>query len=102
AHYTSEGVIRSIYAGLERFGFRGGQIMEPGMGVGLFAGLMPDGIAAHSTYTGIEFDNITGAIAKHLYPQSNVIVGDFTRTNLPANYFDAAIGNPPFSSTVIS
>jgi len=102
AHYTSEGVIRSIFAGLERFGFKGGQIVEPGMGVGLFAGLMPDAIAAHSTYTGIEFDNITGAIAKHLYPQSNIIVGDFTRTNLPTNYFDAAIGNPPFSSTVIS
>lgn len=102
AHYTSEGVIRSIFSGLDRLGFKGGEVMEPGMGIGLFNGLMPDAMAANSTYTGIEFDAITGAIAKHLYPASNVIVGDFTRTNLPGNYFDAAIGNPPFSSTVIS
>lgn len=102
AHYTSESIIRSIYAGLDRFGFKGGQMLEPGMGIGLFAGLMPDGVFNNTTYTGIEFDTITGAIAKHLYPASNVIIGDYTRTNLPPNYFDAAIGNPPFASTVIS
>lgn len=101
AHYTSEGVIRSIYNGLERLGFKGGTIVEPGMGIGSFAGLMPDGIAANSHYTGIEYDPITGAIAKALYPQSNITVGDFTKTALPKDFFDAAIGNPPFSSTLV-
>ncbi|QMV33371.1 hypothetical protein F1_00007 [Ralstonia phage Heva] len=102
AHYTSEGVIRAIYAGLDRLGFKGGAILEPGMGVGHFNGLMPSQMAAHSSYTGIEFDPITGAIARALYPQSNVIVGDYTKTALPKDFFDAAIGNPPFSSTVVS
>lgn len=102
AHYTSEGVIRAIYAGLDRLGFKGGAILEPGMGVGHFNGLMPAQMAAHSSYTGIEFDPITGAIARALYPQSNVIVGDYTKTALPKDFFDAAIGNPPFSSTVVS
>ena len=101
AHYTSEGVIRSIYTGLDRLGFKGGTVMEPGMGTGLFNGLMPDGMAANTSYTGIEYDTLTGKIAQALYPQSNVIIGDFARTNLPKNFFDAAIGNPPFSQTQV-
>ena len=101
AHYTSEGVIRSIYSGLDRLGFKGGNVLEPGMGTGLFNGLMPDGMAANTSYTGIEYDTITGKIAQALYPESNVIIGDFTRTNLPKDFFDAAIGNPPFSQTQV-
>ena len=102
AHYTSEGVIRSIYDGLRRLGFAGGRVLEPGMGIGLFNGLMPADMAASSQYTGIEYDSITGAIAKLLYPQSNVIVGDYTKTALPRDFFDVAIGNPPFGSIAIT
>jgi N12 class adenine-specific DNA methylase len=102
AHYTSEGVVRSIYDALQRLGFAGGKMLEPGMGVGRFKGLMPDSMSAMSQYTGVEYDGLTGAIAKLLYPQSNIIVGDFTKTAMPREFFDAAIGNPPFSSTVIT
>lgn len=101
AHYTSESVIRSIYDGLQRLGVAGGTLLEPGMGIGHFNGLMPDGMAANTRYTGIEYDTITGNIAKLLYPASNVIVGDYTRTNLPKDFFDAAIGNPPFNDVPI-
>lgn len=101
AHYTSEPIIRSVYSALDRMGFNGGQVLEPGMGVGLFNGLMPDSMVQHSTYTGVEYDTITGNIAKLLYPQSNIIVGDFTQTKLPRDFFDAAIGNPPFGQIKI-
>lgn len=101
AHYTSEPIIRSVYNAMDRMGFNGGQVLEPGMGVGLFNGLMPDSMVPHSTYTGIEYDTITGNIAKLLYPESNVIVGDFTATKLPKDFFDAAIGNPPFGQIKI-
>jgi N12 class adenine-specific DNA methylase len=102
AHYTSAGVIGGIYDALGRMGFAGGKIAEPGMGIGLFNGLMPAAMAANSQYTGIEYDTITGNIAKLLYPESNIIVGDYSKTALPRDFFDAAIGNPPFSQTVIS
>ena len=102
AHYTSEGVIRSIYDGLTRMGFAGGSVLEPGMGVGSFRGLMPSQVMSNSQYTGVEYDTFTGKIAKHLYPDSNVIIGDFTRTKLPKEFFDAAIGNPPFSRTKVT
>lgn len=102
AHYTSEPIIRSVHAAMERLGFNGGQVLEPGMGVGLFNGMMPDAMAANSQYTGIEYDSITGNIAKLLYPESNMIVGDYTATKLPRDFFDAAIGNPPFGNIKIS
>lgn len=102
AHYTSEPIIRSVHAAMERLGFNGGQVLEPGMGVGLFNGMMPDAMAANSQYTGIEYDSITGNIAKLLYPESNMIVGDYTATKLPRDFFDAAIGNPPFGQIKIS
>ena len=101
AHYTSEPIIRSVYGALDRMGFNGGNVLEPGMGIGLFNGLMPDGMAANSDYTGIEYDTITGNIAKLLYPGSNVVVGDYTQTTLPRDFFDAAIGNPPFGAIKI-
>ena len=102
AHYTSESVIRSIYDGLKRFGFAGGQVLEPGMGIGHFLGVMPANMAGTSQYTGIEFDGVTAAIAKHLYPDSRVTHGDYTKTKLPKGYFDLAIGNPPFAQTKIT
>lgn len=101
AHYTSEGVIRGMWAAMERFGFGGGRILEPGMGIGHFFTAAPDSIADHSTYTGIEFDAFTAKIAKHLLPQENVIGGDFIKQKFPDGFFDAAIGNPPFASTKV-
>jgi hypothetical protein len=46
AHYTPEFVIRAIWRGLHRLGFRGGRVLEPGMGTGLFASLMPEPLRA--------------------------------------------------------
>ncbi|WP_205772473.1 Eco57I restriction-modification methylase domain-containing protein [Microvirga calopogonii] len=101
AHYTSEAVITSIFKGMQRLGFTGGSILEPGMGIGLFNGLMPEDMAAASTYTGIEYDAVSASIARLLYPRSHIITGDYAKTALPRDFFDAAIGNPPFSSTKV-
>jgi N12 class adenine-specific DNA methylase/tRNA1(Val) A37 N6-methylase TrmN6 len=101
AHYTSEGMIRSIWSAMQRLGFTGGKIMEPGMGIGSFSMLMPDAVRLGSTYTGIEFDGPTALIAKLLSPDQNMIHGDFIKRKLPRDFFDAAIGNPPFSQTKV-
>ncbi|HQN37896.1 MAG TPA: N-6 DNA methylase, partial [Caldisericia bacterium] len=101
AHYTSPAVINSIYKALDKFGFKGGKVLEPGMGVGSFFGLMPESMRNTSIYTGIEFDAITAKIAKHLYQNQNIIAADYTKQKLPNGFFDLAIGNPPFSSTKI-
>lgn len=97
AHYTEVGVIRAIYNGLKGMGFKGGRIMEPAAGVGHFAGAMPSDINVQSL-TMVELDNITGNIAKYLYPNADVRVQGFEKAVLPDNYMDLAISNVPFGN----
>jgi N12 class adenine-specific DNA methylase len=101
AHYTSEGVIRSVWSGLQRLGFTGGKVLEPGMGIGSFNMLMPDTVHATSRYTGVEFDGPTALIAQMLSPDQNMLHEDFIKRKFPRDFFDLAVGNPPFSQTKI-
>lgn len=101
AHYTSKGVVSSMWKAMDRMGFKGGHILEPGAGIGVFAGLMPQATAFNSSYTGIEFDSVTGGILKQLFPDERILVESFVDTKLPKNFYDVAIGNPPFSGTKI-
>src|SRR6202035_2669331 len=95
AHFTSPMVIKAIWDGLEHMGMqKGGEILEPAMGVGHFFGLQPESLAGGHR-TGIELDSITARIAKKLYPDSSIFHKGFEETPLPDNYFDAVIGNAP-------
>ncbi|MBR1566267.1 MAG: hypothetical protein IJ649_05845, partial [Oscillospiraceae bacterium] len=99
AHYTSVPVIRAMYRGLEKLGFKGGRMLEPSSGVGYFVGAMPANMTGGvKSWTMVELDNITGLIAKHLYPQNDVRIEGFEKTILPDNYMDVAIGNVPFGN----
>lgn len=100
AHFTPEPVIRAVWAGLERLGWRGGRVLEPGIGTGLFPALMPEGLRRVSHFTGIELDPVTGRIARLLQPRARIVTGDFARTDL-APHFDLAVGNPPFSDRTV-
>ncbi len=97
AHYTSPVVIRAIYQGLERLGFKTGNILEPSCGIGNFFGMLPETMANSKLY-GVELDPITGRIAQQLYQKSSIAVQGFEKTDLPDSFFDAAIGNVPFGS----
>ena len=96
AHYTSPTVIRSIYDAVERMGFRSGNILEPSMGVGNFFGMLPDTMQGSRLY-GVELDNITGRIAKKLYPQADITVAGFESTDR-RDFYDLAVGNVPFGN----
>ena len=100
AHYTSKPVVQSIFSAVSKMGFKGGTILEPGAGIGVFPGLMPAEMATNSIYTGIEFDPITGGILKQLMPDERILVESFIDSKLPENFYDVAIGNPPFSGDV--
>lgn len=101
AHYTSKPVVKAMWSALERMGFKGGSILEPGAGIGVFPGLMAPGMANNSIYTGIEFDSITGGILKQLFPDERILVESFIDSKLPKNFYDVAAGNPPFNNTAI-
>ena len=100
AHFTPEFITRAIWAGLERLGWRGGRVLEPGIGTGLFPALMPEDLRDKSFVTGVELDPVTSRIARLLQPKARIITGDFARTNL-APIYDLAIGNPPFSDRTV-
>ncbi|NLR97284.1 DEAD/DEAH box helicase family protein [Rhizobium sp. P38BS-XIX] len=100
AHFTPEFIIRAIWAGIERLGWRGGRVLEPGIGTGLFPALMPEAYRDQSNVTGIELDPVTARIVKLLQPKARIIEGDFSRTDL-APIYDLAIGNPPFSDRTV-
>lgn len=97
AHYTPPVLVGGIYKALEQFGFKGGQVLEPASGIGVFNGLMPKALASNSSYVGLELDPITGRIAQYLYPESNMKIDDYIKAKLPDNHFDVAVGNPPFA-----
>lgn len=100
AHFTPEFIIRAIWSGLQRLGWRGGRVLEPGIGTGLFPALMPEALRDVSHVTGIELDPVTARIARLLQPRARIVTGDFARTDLSAS-FDLAVGNPPFSSRAV-
>ncbi|RWK47814.1 MAG: lactate dehydrogenase [Mesorhizobium sp.] len=100
AHFTPDFIVRAIWSGLQRLGWRGGRVLEPGIGTGLFPALMPEALRDVSQVTGIELDPVTARIARLLQPRARIVTGDFARTELPAS-FDLAIGNPPFSDRTV-
>ncbi|MCZ7866085.1 MULTISPECIES: DEAD/DEAH box helicase family protein [Agrobacterium] len=100
AHFTPEFIVRAIWAGIQRFGWRGGRVLEPGIGTGLFPALMPEAYRNSSYVTGVELDPVTARIVKLLQPKARIIEGDFSRTDL-APIYDLAVGNPPFSDRTV-
>lgn len=100
AHFTPEFIIRAIWSGLQRLGWCGGRMLEPGIGTGLFPALMPAAFRDRTFVTGVELDPVTARIVKLLQPKARIINGDFARADL-APIYDLAIGNPPFSDRTV-
>jgi adenine-specific DNA methylase len=100
AHFTPEYIVRAVWAGIQRLGFRGGRVLEPGIGSGLFPALMPAALCDLCHVTGVELDPVSARIAKLMQPRATVLNEDFARAELKP-HFDLAIGNPPFSDRVV-
>jgi adenine-specific DNA methylase len=83
-----------------RLGFRGGRVLEPGIGSGLFPALMPAALRDCCHVTGVEHDPVTARIVKLLQPHARILNEDFARVELKP-HFDLAIGNPPFSDRTV-
>ena len=95
AHFTGPVIIKAMYEALSSMGFQSGNILEPSCGIGNFFGCLPEDMQKSKLY-GVEIDNISGRIARHLYPKARIIVCGFESTDFPTNFFDLAIGNVPF------
>ena len=95
AFYTSPEIAMCMNSALVQFGFRGGNVLEPSMGIGNFFGSMPAPMQRSKLY-GVELDSISGRIAKQLYQNANISITGFENTTYPDNFFDVVVGNVPF------
>lgn len=102
SHYTEPEVIKFMWAAVEKLGFKGGKILDPAFGTGLYFGCMPKAISENSTLHGVELDQVTARFGKTLFPDVNLIQSGFEATTYPANYFDLAITNVPFGNYRVS
>ena len=96
AFFTSPAIIEGIYEALGNFGFEGGSVLEPSMGVGNFFGCMPSEMQEKSDLYGVEIDSISGRIAQALYPDADIAIQGFEKNSFQNGCFDVAVGNVPF------
>jgi N12 class adenine-specific DNA methylase len=95
AFYTPPVLMGVMYRILERLGVKGGRWLEPSCGTGLFLGAAP--AQWRVEWTGVEIDAVSAKIAQWLYPVSDIQVGALEQADLPIDYFDAVVGNVPFT-----
>ena len=94
AHYTDPTYVGAMWEAVQRLGFDGGRVLEPGSGSGTFIGMAPTGAAM----TGVELDPVTSRIAAALYPDAEIRTESFADSRFASNSFDLAIGNVPFGN----
>lgn len=98
AHYTNNQIIKAIYSGIEKIGFKGGKILEPSGGIGNFIGNMPKEIRENSSTTLIEIDTISSLISKYIYNDINVLNTGYEDSKIKDNTQDLIISNVPFGN----
>lgn len=103
AFYTPPVIAQAMYSAIRRLGFAGGRVIDPSVGVGNFFGLMPEAMRQQSALHGVELDILTSQVVSALYPSAKIAKATgFQAYNVPAGYFDAVVGNPPFGNQAIS
>lgn len=94
AHYTSPAVAEAVWEAAVGLGWRGGRVLEPGCGNGVFFGAAPAGLEAE--LVGVELDGLTAELAGLLHPGARVVAADFK--DFREGGFGLAVGNVPFAS----
>lgn len=94
--FTPPELIQGIYKSLEQFGFKGGNVLEPSLGIGKFFSHIPETLGDKVKLYGVEIDSISGRIARQLYQKAEIKICGYEQAEVPDNFFDVAIGNVPF------
>ncbi|KZM71635.1 DEAD/DEAH box helicase family protein [Nocardia terpenica] len=94
AHYTDPRIAAVMWRAVQRAGFTGGRVLEPGCGSGTFIAHAP----AEAVMVGVEVDPVSARIAAALYPtRAQIRAEGFEETRVETDSFTAAIGNVPFA-----
>lgn len=96
--YTNDIITRSMWKAIDRFGYKGGTVFEPAVGVGNFFGYMPKHLKPNARLIGVELDGTTAKIAQTLYPKAKIFNMGYENFSIDNDSVTLAIGNPPFGS----
>lgn len=95
--FTPPTLTSAVWRLLMATGFTGGTVLEPGCGSGAFMSTAP--AALDISWTGVELDPTSARIAGLLHPDAEVLCAKLEETALRDGYFDAVVGNVPFSAS---
>jgi len=98
AHYSSRTVINAMWDAVLRLGYKGGEAIEPAVGIGHFIGLTPDAVRNQTKWQAIDKDSLSARISKLMYPDASVREAGYEDVTIAPNSKDLVITNVPFSS----
>ena len=102
SYYTPTAVAKVMNGFVEQAGFKGGNMLDPSMGSGVFEGTMSKDIQQRTMIHGIELDWLTGQIARNLYPDANVLVTGYEQAGTADNAYDVVMSNIPFGDLSVT
>lgn len=102
SYYTPTAVAKTLNDFVELAGFKGGNMLDPSMGSGIFEGTMSKTVQQRTMIHGIELDWLTGQIARNLYPDANVLVTGYEQAGTADNAYDVVMSNIPFGDLSVT
>lgn len=102
SYYTPTAVAKTLNDFVELAGFKGGNMLDPSMGSGIFEGTMSKAVQQRTMIHGIELDWLTGQIARNLYPDANVLVTGYEQAGTADNAYDVVMSNTPFGDLSVT
>ena len=102
SYYTPTAVAKTLNDFVEFAGFKGGNMLDPSMGSGIFEGTMSKAVQQRTMIHGVELDWLTGQIARNLYPDANVLVTGYEQAGTADNAYDVVMSNIPFGDLSVT
>lgn len=102
SYYTPTPIARAMNTFLALAGYKGGSLLDPSMGNGMFEGTLPKSIQERTSITGVELDWLSGQLSRALYPDANVMISAFEKSGIAPGSFDVVTSNVPFGDIVVN
>ncbi len=101
AYYTPELLAKFIWSIVVIYGFKGGKILEPAVGNGVFIDNIPQSIVKTCKVQAVEMDLLTCKILMQKHPQIKLTVAPFENLHFSEEKYDLIISNPPYSNQLV-
>lgn len=102
SYYTPTKIASAMNSFLSLAGFKGGTFLDPSMGNGIFEGTLPKDIQERTMITGVELDWLSGQISRALYPDADVRICGFEKSEITPNSQDVVTSNVPFGDIEVN